>query len=512
MNGFRQALDQTQGHLATLSFNQKVMLSVVALAALISVITFSTWLQRDAMAVLFTNLSPEDAQIALEELAKQNVKAELTNGGTTIMVPEPEVSRLRVDLAAKGVPSSGVVGFEIFDGQQYGLTEFLQDVNFKRALEGELTKTIEGLQGITSARIHLVLPKPSIFRKLATEPTASVVLGLGRGTRLSEHQIAGIQSLVAGSVEGLPVENVTVLDQRGTVLSTSRGDDMYGHTEGQLALKQEVESYLSDKAQSLLAGVLGDGRSLVRVDATLNFEKIDTERTTFDPDNPVIRSEERQESPGGDGAGNGVSSVTNYEISQTVERIVGETGGIKAISVAVFVDGIYTPGADGAPAAYQPRGDEELDQLKRIVQTAVGLNATRGDQIEVVNMQFQPQSEIEERGGFAGPGGPLEVVGQYGGRGLLILLLVGMLLMFKKNLSQALEAVFRPGGLSAGRTGGATAGSDGAAGAPGDRFDGLPDMTDQMIEDVREYASENPQRVAEVIQSWIHEPERSAGR
>jgi flagellar M-ring protein FliF len=505
VNGFRQAMEQTQGKLATLSFNQKVMLSVVALAALISVIAFSTWLRRDAMAVLFTNLSPEDAQVALEELAKQNVKAELTNGGATIMVPEPEVSRLRVDLAAKGVPSSGVVGFEIFDGQQYGLTEFLQDVNFKRALEGELTKTIEGLQGIASARIHLVLPKPSIFRKLATEPTASVVLGLGRGTRLTEHQITGIQSLVAGSVEGLSVDNVTVLDQRGNVLSTSRTDDMYGHTQGQLALKQEVEAYLADKAQSLLTGVLGDGRSLVRVDATLNFEKIDTERTTFDPDNPVIRSEERQEATGGDG-----SSVTNYEISQTVERIVGETGGIKSISVAVFVDGNYAPGEDGKPGAYQPRGDAELDQLKRIVQTAVGLNATRGDQIEVVNMQFQPQLEVEQKGGFTAPGGPLETVGHYGGKGLLILLMVGMLLMFKKNLGQAMEAVFRPGGLSGGGQGAAPVGG-GAGGVP-DRFEGLPDMTDQMIEDVREYASENPQRVAEVIQSWIHEPERSAGR
>jgi flagellar M-ring protein FliF len=503
-------MGQTQGKLATLSFNQKVMLSVVALAAAISVITFSTWLQRDSMAVLFTNLSPEDAQVALEELAKQNVKAELTNGGTTIMVPEPDVSRLRVDLAAKGVPSSGVVGFEIFDGQQYGLTEFLQDVNFKRALEGELTKTIEGLQGIISARVHLVLPKPSIFRKLATEPTASVVLSLGRGTRLTEHQISGIQSLVAGSVEGLPVGNVTVLDQRGNVMSSSHSDDMYGQTEGQLALKQEVEAYLADKAQSLLTGVLGDGRSLVRVDATLNFEKIDTERTTFDPDSPVIRSEERQETAASGGPSGGSTSVTNYEISQTVERIVGETGGIKAISVAVFVDGIYTPGADGQPATYQPRADEELNQLKRIVQTAVGLNATRGDLIEVVNMQFQPQLEVEEKGGFAAPGGPLEMVGQYGGKGLLILLLVGMLLMFKKNVSQAMEAVFRPGSFSGGSP--ASTGGGGGGGAPADRFEGLPVMTDQMVEDVREYAAENPQRVADVVQSWIHEPERSAGR
>ena len=223
MNGFRQALDQTQGKLATLSFNQKVMLSVVALAALISVITFSTWLQtrRDGGAVHQSVARGRPGRPRGAGEAERQGGADQRRHARS-WCPEPEVSRLRVDLAAKGVPSSGVVGFEIFDGQQYGLTEFLQDVNFKRALEGELTKTIEGLQGITSARIHLVLPKPSIFRKLATEPTASVVLGLGRGTRLSEHQITGIQSLVAGSVEGLPVDNVTVIDQRGNVLSHAR--------------------------------------------------------------------------------------------------------------------------------------------------------------------------------------------------------------------------------------------------------------------------------------------------
>ena len=213
---------------------------------------------------------------------------------------------------------------------------------------------------------------------------------------------------------------------------------MYGHTEGQLALKQEVESYLADKAQSLLTGVLGDGRSLVRVDATLNFEQIDTERTTFDPDNPVIRSEERQESPAARRGGAGETSVTNYEISQTVERIVGETGGIKSISVAVFVDGhLHARRRRRGRRPTSRAATTSWTSCKRIVQTAVGLNTTRGDQIEVVNMQFQPQLEVEETGGFTAPGGPLEMVGQYGGKGLLILLLVGMLLMFKKNLSQA---------------------------------------------------------------------------
>ncbi len=506
MDGFRQTLETAKSKLGGLTFNQKLTLVVVVAAAIVSTVAFSLWLQKDSMAVLFTNLSPQDAQSALQELAKQDVQSELTNGGTTIMVPEQQVSRLRVDLAAKGVPSSGIVGFEIFDGQQYGLTDFLQDVNFKRALEGELTKTIEGLEGITSARVHLVMPKPSIFRKLASEPTASVVLGMGRANRLSEHQITGIQALVAGSVEGLQADAVTVLDQSGKVLSSAYADEGVGQTEGQLGLKKDVEAYLAEKAQTMLAGVLGDGRSLVRVDATLNFEKIDTERTSYDPKAPVVRSEERHETTDPQTGGGDASNVTNYEINQTVERIVGQTGGLKALSVAVFVDGRYEAPAGGGDPAYQPRSTEELDQIKRVVQTALGLNTTRGDQIEVVNMQFQgPPDALGDGGMPAGPGRWLELVAQYGGRAVLVILLAVMVLVFKKNLTQAVDSVFRPvttarGGQVADKT------------VEGERFEGFPEMTDQMIDDVREYASENPDRVAEVIQSWLHEPERSGSR
>ena len=303
MDGMKQLTDTLKERLAGLSFNQRVILGAVATASIISVAVFSMWLGEEEMSVLFTGLSPEDASAALEELAKQDVPSELTNGGTTILVPEPEVYRLRVDLANQGIPSTGTVGFEIFDGKQYGLTEFLPNVNFKRALEGELTKSIETLQGIQSARVHLVLPKPSIFAKLAAEATASVVLRLGRSARLSDGQISGIQSLVAGSVENLDIENVTVIDQHGKVLSVAIRDDEVGRSESQLELRKEVEAYLSQKAGSMLDRVLGPGRSIVRVDAALNFEKIDREREIYDPSATVVRSEARTESndPGSGG-------------------------------------------------------------------------------------------------------------------------------------------------------------------------------------------------------------------
>jgi flagellar M-ring protein FliF len=498
----KRLLDRLGESLGRFSFNQKVLLGALLTAGVLSIAIFTLWLRHEEKVVLFTNLSADDAAVALEELTKQNVAADLTNGGTTILVPERDVHRLRVELASKGIPSSGVVGFEIFDGKQYGLTEFLQNVNFKRALEGELTKTIEGLAGITAARVHLVLPKPSIFRKLQSEPTASVVLALSRHERLEPVQIEGIQSLVAGSVEGLTAEKVTVIDQRGRVLSRGFADDTVGHSENQLALKKEVEGYLADKAQSMLAEVLGPGRAIVRVDATLNFEKLDREREVYDPEGAVVRSEERGETTDPDSGGGEETSVTNYEINRTVERIIGETSGIKSLSVAVFVDGRYVAPPEGGDAAYTPLGDEELTQLQRIVQTAVGLNAERGDEIEVVNMQFQGGN------GAAGPApaglleGPgwLDLVTMHGGRLLLFLIAAGLLLGLKRNLGRLLAESRPERPRDSPGTPAAGAETNLNLGTPAE-----PQAMSRMSDELREFAMANPEKVAAVVEAWISE-------
>lgn len=505
MDGLRHIIDTARTRLGALTFNQKVLLGAVATASVISVAVFSLWLQQEEMAVLFTGLGPEDAAAALEELAKQDVPSELANGGTTILVPAGQKDRLRLELTTKGIPSSGTVGFEIFDGKQYGMTEFLQNVNFKRALEGELVKSIETLQGIQSARVHLVLPKPTIFQREAAQATASVVLRLGRQARLAESQIAGIQSLVAGSVENMETANVTVVDQHGKVLSAAVRDDDLGRSEDQLALRKEVEAHLAEKATSMLDRVLGPGRSIVRVDATLNFEKIDREREIYDPATAVVRSEVRTESSTPED-GTSEQSETNYEINRTVERIVGQTGGISTLSVAVFVDGHYAPAADGGEPVYQPLADDELGQLRRIVQTAVGLNAVRGDQIEVVNMQFRQQDEFGPAGAPAGDW--VGLVTEHGGRVLLVVVMGAVVLALRRNVARLLGEAFGTA-PAAGRA------AAGAAAAPAEEelehFDGIPEMTHQVVEDIQDYASENPERVAEVIQAWIHDIDLGPG-
>ncbi len=515
MDGLRQAWQNIKERLGAMSVNQRMVLGMVATAVVISVAVFGLWLGRVEQAVLFSDLTPEDANSALQELNKRDVTAELTNGGTTILVPASVVHRLRVELAAKGIGTSGVVGFEIFDQSHYGMTETDYEVKRLRALQGELTKTIESLRGVDGARVHLVMPKSSIFRSLDTAPTASVVLTLNRQQPLNASQVEGVQSLVAGSVEGLIVDNVTVLDQNGQALSENYAADGFGASDRQLELQMEVEQYLTDKAQTMLLGVMGDGRSHVQVTATLNFEQLQSERTIYDPKATVVRSEERNEATDPTTGGVTETSLTNYEINQTIERLVGETGGVEQLSVAVTVDGNYVIPPEGGDAVYQPLDQQELDNIQRMVQSAVGIDVSRGDRIEVVNMQFRGQTANEPVSGGL-PGGILEIVMPNVGRILLVVLLAVVVLTFRRNLAGALgdlSSLGARGSDAAGQPGGAALAGGGTADVEiPERFEGLPDMNDQMIDDVREYAAENPQRVAEVIQSWVYEPERSTGR
>ncbi len=487
-----------------MSVNQRLILGMVGAGVVISATVFGLWIGKEQNAVLFTDLTVEDAHRALQELEKRGVKSTLAHNGTTILVPASQVHRLRLDLIATGVTGNSVVGYEIINNSSFGMTEQEFDVKRQQALEGELMRTIASLQGVDAARVHLALPKSSIFVSRTTPPTASVVLRLKHQRAVSMDQVAGIQKLVAGSVEGLTVDNVTVIDEHGRALTTVAETGTFTGSDRQLELKKEVEQYLTDKAQTLLTSILGPKKAHVRVDATLNFEQIESQRTTFDPQT-VVRSEERNESTDPQSGATTESSLTNYEVNQTVERVVAAAGGVKQLSVAVSVDGNYAAPAGGEAPVYEPLPQQELDNLKRMVTTTLGLDLARGDQIEVVNLQFR-QWEQQDAPTSLLPGGWLEFVLKNGGRLLLGLLLLILVLMFRRTLAGALgdvTAAASSGRVAADAAAGATPGEE------GERFDGMPILTDQMAEDVREYAAEHPERVAEVVQSWLHEPERS---
>jgi flagellar M-ring protein FliF len=383
-----------------------------------------------SMAPLYSGLSIEDSAAIVSDLQRQNVPYELRGEGDTILVPRDQITAIRMSLAQEGLPQRGQVGYEIFDQQNtLGATSFVQNLNNVRALEGELARTITSLARIKSARVHLVLPERELFQRERKDPTASIVLAV-RG-ELSSGEIRAIQHLVASAVEGLTPNRVSIVDDTGTLLASGAGEGedsiMAAETEERTLA---IENRLRTRIEDLLANIVGAGKARVQVSAELDLERITRTAETFDPDGQVVRSTQTRqvdnqasggapeggpvtvanELPGSTTTANGGTSergstteeTLNYEISKTAETVVGEAGGIKRLSVAVVVDGIYTTDANGN-ATYQPRSDAELQQLIALVKTAAGINETRGDQVQVVNLQFAERPDLAAAG-TDGPG------------------------------------------------------------------------------------------------------------
>ncbi len=368
---------------------QMVVIGTIA-AVVAAVIIGGIVGSRAGYSVLYSGLAAEDAGQILEKLDQMKTPYRITAGGSTIMVPKGSVYSARIELASDGIPSSGTVGFEVFDKSVFGMTEFLQKVNYRRAIEGELAKTITQMEEAQAARVHIVVPERTLFRDDERPATASVVIKTNAAHKLSGNQIEGIAYLVASSVEGLDPDRVTILDSRGTLLSRGFPDHRTEPSD-RLGLIQSVEGYLQTKAQSLLEEVLGPGRSVVRVSADLNLERIERSTEKYDPESAVVISEERMETSEGEGDGRSESSVTNYEFDRSVESIASEVGNIERLSIAVMVDGTYettTTRGGAIRREFVPRPDDEIRKLAGIVKSAVGFEAGRGDEFEIANIAF----------------------------------------------------------------------------------------------------------------------------
>ena len=384
------------------------------------------------MAPLYTGLSFEDSAAIVGELQKQNVPNEIRGDGDTILVPRDQITSIRMSLAENGLPTRGQVGYEIFDQQNsLGATSFVQNINNVRALEGELARTISSLARIKSTRVHLVLPERALFSRDKKDPTASIVLSV-RG-ELSSGEIRAIQHLVASAIEGLTPNRVSIVDDTGNLLAAGIGDNndssvLAGEADERVTA---VESRLRTRIEDLLANVVGDGRARVQISADLDLTHITKTAETFDPDGQVIRSTQTKDIanssttaandgqvsastqlPGAtssttSGAGPGeqastTEETTNYEISKTSQTEMTDPGAIKRLSVAVVVDGTYTTDAQGNQT-YAPRDQATLDQIKSLVQSAIGFDATRGDQITIANLQFA-SGPTPSAVGTSGPG------------------------------------------------------------------------------------------------------------
>ena len=372
-------------------------------------------------ALLYSNLDLKEAGNITTALDQAGVKYEVKGDGSTIMVPRDEVAATRLMLSAKGMPTAGSVGYEIFDNASaLGQTDFVQQLNRQRALEGELARTIRALDGVTSARVHLVLPKRQLFEEEAELPSASVSIGVG-GREPNADQVRAMQNLVAGAVPNLKPDRVTVVDQHAKTLS---GGDT-GMAAAADSRKSEVELRIAKQVKALVEGIVGAGKARVNVSADVDMARVTTQEEKYDPDGQVIRSESTTDEnskeasadgsgqasvaaniPGGPGSDTNANtnsagkqeSTTNYEISKSVRTEVLEPGAVKRLSVAVAVDGVTAIGKDGKPGAYTPRSAEEMQRIEQLVRASVGFNTDRGDQMSVVNVRFPSP---EDTGGVA---------------------------------------------------------------------------------------------------------------
>ncbi len=374
---------------------QRAGLIAVAAVSLILIIVLTTVLNAPSYGTLFNNLNTQDASKIVQKLKEKNIPYQLDDNGKTILVPKKQMYDLRLELAGEGLPQNSVIGYEIFDRTNLGISDFVQKVNYRRAMEGELARTILQLEEVEGARVHIVVPERALFKEDEKPATASVVLKLKSGKPLRNDVIQGITHLVASSVEGLEADKVSILDSRGNLLSeNTERNGIAAMTSTQYELQQKVESYLSQKAQRILESAVGMGNAIVQINAELDFRQVERNLEQYDPESAVARSEQTTEEKTvmSDSVQPSTrsNSVTNYELNKTVEHIVEAMGSVKRLSVATMVNAIpKIVEKDGLQTTeFIQRKPEEVQQFEEIVKRAVGFSTERNDEITVVSMPF----------------------------------------------------------------------------------------------------------------------------
>ncbi len=393
---------------------RKLSLVFVILLSFALMAGIMLWSERVDYRALYSALSQEDAGQVIAKLKEMKVPYKVE--GNIIYVPSNKVYELRLELAAQGIPQGGGVGFEIFDKTQIGITEFVQRLNYIRAIQGELTRTIRQLSEVEQARVHIAIPEKTIFTEKEDKPTASVVLKLRPGRVLNQGQIGGIVHLVSSSVQGMQPQNVTVIDNMGNLLSRPSDTDVIADSK-QIEYQKSVDRDYESKLQSMLEGIIGRGKAIVRVAAKIDFTRVEKTEEKFDPDTIAVRSEQRTQEKSTGAVTGGIPGVLsnqpgqqpaqaagfpsssqkqseniNYEVSRSVSKIIQPRGEVKSISVAVLVDGTYKKEKD--KKVYVARTEEDIKKYKEIVMAAIGYNKERGDLVIIENVPFE--TAIEE--------------------------------------------------------------------------------------------------------------------
>lgn len=500
------------------------------------------WGQTPDYRVLFANVSDRDGGEIVAGLAQMNVPYKFADGGGAIMVPADKVHDARLRLAAQGLPKGSLVGFELMEKSKLGTSQFQEQVNYQRALEGELARSIQAVAAVDTARVHLAIPKPSVFLRDTQKPSASVLLNLNAGRTLESGQVSAIVHLVSSSVADLPVRNVTVVDQNGTLLSSTGGAEN-GLDPGQLRYLKEIEHGFTQRIESILEPMLGSTNLRAQVTADVDFSQTEAAEELYRPNqngDGAVRATQSSEAvsiqngaaaggvpgaysnqppapavapitgvqpPALPGATAGVpgntqkESSTSYEVDKTIRHTRQPVGSIKRLSVAVVVNHKRGLGADGKPV-YTPRSEPEMKQIQDLVRQAIGFNEARGDAVTVANTPFT----IEDPTQFT----PLPLWKQPGtiatvkeiGKHLLIALVV--LFIFLKVLRPMFQNLLAPQQPLARLPGQMALGDDGDAMA---MPQGQPKF-ERNLDSAKQIARQEPKLVANIVKNWVSGDER----
>lgn len=417
MNNFVQSIKN-------LSPGRLIALASVVLFLISFFVYIATQMHSTEYEILYTDLNLEDAKQIVTKLETENIKYKLTNNGTEIRVPKELVNKMRVETAELALSSKGSnVGYEIFDNSDaLGSTNFIQNVNLIRALEGELARTIRSVDNVKSARVHIVLPKREMFSKEEQLPSASVIIRTEKG-KLSPKSVLAIQKLIAAAIPKLDVKNVAIVDNYGNLLTENYEDENTLTAARNELMRQEQEQKMAQDIQNLLEKTVGLGKVRAQVNIDMDFDQVVTNEEIYDPDGQVVRSQATMNDDSASTDQNGTVTVAqnipngdmnsqetgnysrnskseetiNYEISKTVRNKIKNTGTIRRLTVAVMVDGSYIKNEEGK-YEYQPRNAEEMKQLEELVKSAVGYDSDRGDVVEVANLKFvsfEPEEEAK---------------------------------------------------------------------------------------------------------------------
>jgi flagellar M-ring protein FliF len=467
MDRLRAMLWQLRDFFAALPPARRTSFVALTVAVLGGTVALAWWVGQPSYRVLYANLGPADAGAVVEYLKAERVPYRVSDSGTTVEVPAAQIHETRLALAASGVPrGGGGVGFEIFDKQTLGMTDFVQRLNYQRALQGELARTITQIDAVEAARVHLALPERSLFVAEDRPPSASAVLKLRPGRSLDPDQVAGVVHLIAASVEGLKPTDVTVVDVDGQVLTRDIQEaDRRPVGQGMLALQRELEHDYIDRIETMLGRVLGPGQALARVTLALDLSQVERTEESYDPDRVAVRTEKRSRetstaAAAASAAREASAPLTNdpappagaaepsneredaalsYEISKVTSRRVEAMGAIRKLTVAVMLDGTYE--GEGEQRTFVPRPAEEITRYTELIKRAVGFNEERGDEIEVASVPLQSGPAVEppaEPGLLARLGDWSEVLWRAGG--LVAVLVVALAVVRPFLLAMASRA------------------------------------------------------------------------